>query len=56
MDDTTIPFDEAVKKYSGRMNDADASASVTGACGGGGVPCSAYRDLGNEEDFGLRIM
>ena len=56
MEDKTMPFEEAVKKYSGRMNDADASASVTGACGGGGVPRSANRDLGNEEDFGLRIM
>ena len=33
MEDKTMPFDEAVKKYSGRMNDADASASITGACG-----------------------
>ncbi len=28
-----MPFDEALKKYSGRLNDPDASASVTGACG-----------------------
>jgi len=26
-------LEEAVKKYSGRLNDPDASASVTGACG-----------------------
>ena len=33
MEDSSMPFDEAIKKYSRRLNDADASASVTGACG-----------------------
>ena len=33
MEDTKMLFDDAVKKYSGRLNDPDASASVTGACG-----------------------
>ncbi|OGR52622.1 MAG: hypothetical protein A2049_05655 [Elusimicrobia bacterium GWA2_62_23] len=33
MEDKQMPVDEAVKKYSGRLNDPDASASVTGACG-----------------------
>ena len=33
MAESKMLFDEAVKKYSGRMSDPDASASVTGPCG-----------------------
>lgn len=33
MEDLKMPLEEAAKKYQGRLNDPDASASVTGACG-----------------------
>jgi nitrogen fixation NifU-like protein len=33
MKDRKMNVEEAMKKYAGRLNDADASASVTGACG-----------------------
>ena len=33
MPEETMPLEIATGKYSGRLNDPDASASVTGACG-----------------------
>lgn len=33
MEDRKLALEEAVKLYGGRLNDADASASVTGPCG-----------------------
>lgn len=33
MQQKTMPLEEISAKYSGRLNDPDASASVTGACG-----------------------
>lgn len=33
MEDKKMALEEAVRTYSGRLNDADASASVTGPCG-----------------------
>ncbi len=33
MKDKKMPIEEALTKYCGRLNDPDASAEVTGACG-----------------------
>lgn len=33
MEEKKMALEEAVRAYSGRLNDADASASVTGPCG-----------------------